>query len=111
MDRGKSPNGAYLPRIVGRRRLRGVIVIKERARELLTRAAFVRCDSYEAAAELDEDYFEGIPGRSKAVQGPANWDAVQGYIERQARDEAFQADAAAQRAERSLRWSSSESLN
>jgi hypothetical protein len=90
---------------------RGVIIIKDRARELLTRAAFVRCDSYEAAEELDEYYFQGLPGRSNAVQGPASWDAVQGYIERQARDEAFETASEARRAERSLARASSESVH
>jgi hypothetical protein len=76
----------------------GVIVIKEKAKCLLSQAAYVRCQTCEEAEALDLEYFSELPGRGDAVQGPQDWDSIAAFIEKKAHHAAWLADAPAREA-------------
>jgi hypothetical protein len=76
----------------------GVIVIKEKAKALLSQASYVRCQTCEEAEALELEYFSELPGRGDAVQGPQDWESIAAFIEKKAHHAAWLADAPAREA-------------
>jgi hypothetical protein len=76
----------------------GVIVIKAKAKFLLTQAAYIRCQTCDEAEALHEEHFSELPGRGNAVQGPQDWESIADFIEKKAHHAAWVADAPAREA-------------